>query len=266
MQHLGFVGLLGWIPLLSVPAVVVALLLVAVAIYRYAPGGYGRSAAALYLSGIAFCAVSFAIIPPVDPPAFYHQRYVLPGAMAAIAAIPLLLDALTMRVAAHRSVMLAPVFALVCLLVAIPAYPSRVRHLANDARNIDDVQVAFGRELSTKPPSDVVWAVDAGAIRFFGAPFVVDMIGLNTPSLLGPSAQSFLDAHPPAFLDVFPGWSRIEVDVPGPMPVHIFEATTRYTVTSAQNMRAHALVTCSPPQRSGRFIVRARSWSFRCSS
>jgi hypothetical protein len=94
----------------------------------------------------------------------------------------------------------------------------------------------------------------------------VDTIGLNTPELLGPGAQTYLDAHPPAYLDVLPGWSRIDGDQRLQMRATRFEATTAYTVTSMPSMRQHLLVTCEPAGVEGYFVVRAKRWGFRCSS
>jgi hypothetical protein len=271
LQQMGFSELLGQITLLDSARVLIALFALAAILFpRRSSDGAGRAAAgtavALYLSGMAFCAVSFALIPPVDPPAFYHQRYVLPGVMPAIAAIPLLADAALRRFVPKFATLSSIAVMIVLLAVCGVATPARARHLANDAQNIDDVQVAFGKALASEPPTKAVWVVDAGAIRYFGRPFVVDMIGLNTPAILGDGAQAYLDAHQPAFLDVFPGWSRIEADVHVQMPARAFEAQTPYTVTSAATMRAHVLVTCAPPGLSGRFGVRGRVWEFRCSS
>jgi hypothetical protein len=145
--------------------------------------------------------------------------------------------------------------------------PQRAHHLSNDAQNIDDVQVAFGRALAEYREADTVWVVDAGVSRFFGHAFVVDTLGLNTPQMLGPGAQAYLDLHPPKLLDVFPGWSRIETDAHAPrLPVRAFETTTPYSVTSMQSMRMHFLFTCAPQGLLGRFFVRSRSFGFRCAS
>ena len=88
--------------------------------------------------------------------------------------------------------------------------PRRYRQLENDARNIDDIQVALGKSLAGGASDQSVWAVDAGAVRYFGTPFVVDLLGLNTDALLGLDAQGFLDRHPPRFIEVVPGWSALD--------------------------------------------------------
>jgi hypothetical protein len=267
LQHIGFTELLGQIPLVDWAPALVAGLAAALFLLRFgSESAWDRAAGALYLSGLVYCGLSFALIPPVDPPAFYHQRYVLPGVIPMIAAIPLLIDALVRRTipAAARVVNTFAIVALAAVLVV--RTPARVHHLSNDAQNIDDVQVAFGKVLANAAPTSVAWVVDAGGSRFFGRSFVVDTIGLNTPELLGAGAQAYLDAHPPTYLDVFPGWSRIEGDRPVRMPATPFEATTPYTVTSAPSMRLHLLVNCEPPRVEGHFVVRGKRWAFRCSS
>jgi len=271
LQQVGFSQLLGQIPLLDSSIVLIALLALTAFLFPRrseddADRGVARVAVALYLSGLAFCAVSFALIPPFDPPAFYHQRYVLPGVMPALAAIPLLLHVAVRRFAARFATTSSIALLAALLAVCAVATPGRARHLANDAHNVDDVQVAVGQALSGEPSTKNAWVVDAGAIRYFGRPFVVDMIGLNTPVLLGEGGQAYLDAHPPSFLDVFPGWSRLETEVRVQMPARAFEAQTPYTVTSSVSMRTHVLVTCQPPGLRGRFVVRGRAWGFRCSS
>jgi hypothetical protein len=267
IQENGFVALLGHLPLVnSMPALVAGLAASVFLLWFRSDSAWNRAGATLYISGALFCALSFALIPPVDPPAFYHQRYVLPGVTAMIAAIPLLVLELVRGVVPRAERLVG---AIAIVLLAVPplvATPSRARHLSNDAQNIDDVQVALGRALATAEPTDTVWVVDAGASRFFGRAFVVDMIGLNTPELLGTNAQAYLDAHPPAYLDVFPGWSRLEVTSGADMPAAVFEVSTPYTVTSARSMRRHILVTCAPAGAEGSFTVRGKRRAFRCSS
>lgn len=265
-QSSGFMGLLGELALVNwVPALAACIACAGFLLVFRPQSAWNRAAAALYLSGALFCAVSFALIPPIDPRAFYHQRYVLPGVAAMVVSVPLLLGAVTGSLARRAGVVVEGVGVAALAALLLIAMPARARHLSNDAQNIDDVQVAFGRALSTAPATDTVWVVDAGASRFFGRPFVVDTIGLNSPALLGDGAQAYLDAHPPAYLDLFPGWSRIESAGLRSMPAIAFEATTAYTVTSAASMRRHILVRCEPPGTTGRYAVRGKRWTFQCS-
>src|SRR5262249_20371416 len=137
-------------------------------------------AAAGFISGLAFCAVSFGLVAPTDPQAFYHQRYVLPALPLLIGPLPLLLYApLARRLPRRYAAAAGSAVVGALLFIALRHAPARYVHLANDAHNIDDVQVALGRTLATSARDDVVWAVDAGAVRYFGNAFVVDMLGLN---------------------------------------------------------------------------------------
>jgi hypothetical protein len=220
----------------------------------------------MFGTGLVFCAVSFVLIPPRDPAAFYHQRYVLP-------ALPLLIGALPLVVAAFASRLLPrlaqPVSSAAFVMLGVfllAATPAKARRVANDAHNVDDVQVQFGRALAGARATDVLWAIDAGASRYFGRPYVVDLMALNTPELLRDDTRSFLEAHKPHFLDILHGWSSVEVDTKQALPTRSFETTTPYTVTSDREMRLHVLATCQPPGLTGRMYARGRWHPFVCAS
>ena len=142
--------------------------------------------------------------------------------------------------------------------------PARYAHLANDARNIDDVQVALGRSLAGAAPSDTVWAIGAGAVRYFGNAFVVDMMGLNTPEVLGERAQAFLDAHPPLYVEVVPSWSSLNGGLSSHYQGVLFEPSTPYTVTGFPIMQRHWLVRCESGEGPTRFGVRTRTFAVAC--
>ena len=262
-QSVGFGQVLDLMPLVNVASVLVVLAGVcALTLIRPQTTSYGRLAAALYVSGVGFCAISFALVRPVDPPAFYHQRYVLPALLPIVAALPLLAHEM-LRLAHVRAGVAVGVLVIVMSAVLLASAPERYRRLSNDARNIDDVQVAFGHALARAAPAATAWVVDAGATRYFGRAFVVDLMGLNTFELLKPDAQTFLDRHPPSYLDVFAKWSSIEWNHHGTIRSQSFVASTPYTVTSSPEMREHTLVVCEPGL-TGRIKVRARTYAFRC--
>lgn len=262
-QVFGFREVLGAMPLAHPIVILVGVALALVlAVSRHA-GTAGRMGAALLLSGVAFCIVSFALVHPYDPGAFYHQRYVIPALLPIVAALPLVAWELVARAQFRGRAIVDAVAVLALMLVLATASPARYRWLQNDAQNVDDVQVALGRALATAPASFNAWVIDAGAVRFFGNAFVVDMVGLNTPELLTDGAEGFLERHPPGYLDAFPGWSRVEAEPP--FETRTFATTTRYTVTHVPSMRQHSLVTCRPGA-SGDFIVRQRTFPFRCAS
>jgi hypothetical protein len=262
-QELGFTWMLGQFPLLnSVTIIMLAAVVSVILLCRRSTKPEGRAAGAMFLSGTAFCVVSFMLVAPVDPPAFYHQRYVLPGVFLMVAALPMLVAEMLAWLPhpAYRPVWLLIVFALAA--IAMQSAPQRYRRLSNDALNIDDVQVAFGKALATAAPTDNAWVVDAGGPRFFGNAFVVDLMGLNTPQILQPDAQAYLDERPPKYLDLFPRWSAIQSQMQ--LPQRSFETSTPYTVTSVAAMRRHVLVSCEPAGTSGRVTIRRNVFTFRC--
>jgi hypothetical protein len=224
-----------------------------------------RTAAAALLAGLAFCAVSFVLVRPFDPAALYHQRYVLPAIPLIVAAVPVLAAGLLRRglpAAGARAGCIA-VLALLAAGVLVEA-PFRYAWLANDAHNIDDVQVAAGESLAAASPTAVVWAVDAGALRYFGNAFVVDLMGLNNAAMLGPRAQRFLDAHPPRYLEIVPTWSSLDRRSRRQLEGPLFQPSTLYTVTGVPAMRRHWLLRCPPTFAGGELRFRGRRFRFSC--
>ncbi len=146
--------------------------------------------------------------------------------------------------------------------------PARYHHLENDARNIDDVQVALGKSLADADPKDTVWVVDAGAVRYFGSAFVVDMIGLNSDAILESDAQQFLDRHPPRFLEMVPGASVVDEVSARRLVGILYKPSTSYTVSGFPNMpmQQHLLLRCDDAGLQGRILVREREFGFRCAS
>lgn len=199
-----------------------------------------RLDAGAVLVATAFVIASFVAIFPGDPAAFYHQRYVLP-------ALPLFLLALPVLAArALRPRLALALVALPLLVAALARSPERMRHLENDAHNIDDVQVALGKALSNAPADSVVWAVDAGAVRYFGNAFVVDMVGLNTPALLGPGADDYLRSHPASLIELVSSWSTVDRASRQRLAGRglVVRPSTPYTVTSYPFMAEHHLLPC----------------------
>jgi hypothetical protein len=268
-EILGFDELLGRLPVVDSSILLTAAMAVAlsVVVRRSESPPPLRHAAAALLAGLLFCAVSFLLVPPVDPRAFYHQRYVLPALPLLVAAIPLLLSSAVEHLAprpARRPVQAAVLALLVLSLVVVARF--RFPALSSDAHNIDDVQVAIGRSLAAARPDDVVWAVDAGAVRYFGNAFVVDLLGLNNAALLGPGAQRFLDGHAPRFIEAVPTWSSLDAASARQLSATHFRPSTYYSATTFPSMREHWLVRCDDPGVSGQLVVRERTFSFRCAA
>ncbi len=264
--RVGFAELFGQLPITDSSILMVALAAVA-ALVLFSKNTLAQPvlAASAFLSGLVFCAASFVLIPPIDPNAFYHQRYILPVLPLLVAPVPVLAGHAIERWLPQRrrvgaqGVLLGLLGA--SLLIDTPA---RYERLANDAKNIDDVQVAVGRVLASAAPSDVVWAIDAGAIRYFGNAFVVDLMGLNAPQMLGAAAQAFLDAHRPRYLEVVPGWSSLDGQSLERLKGALFKPSTPYTVTSFAPMQDHWLVRCDPDWQSGRLTVWRGSFDVHC--
>ena len=207
-QSVGFGRVLGLMPLVNVASVLAVLVGVcALILVRPQTTSCGRLAVALYVSGVSSVR---SRSPSCD-------RSIRPRSITSDTCCPHSCRSLQRcrcwhtrccGVAHVRAGVAVGVVVIVMGAVLLASAPARYRRLSNDARNIDDVQVAFGRALATAPPAATAWVVDAGASRYFGRAFVVDLMGLNTFELLKPGAEAFLDRHPPSYLDVFPGGRR----------------------------------------------------------
>jgi hypothetical protein len=265
-EYVGFSRLLGHFPVADSSILVAAAALVALVVL-FRPGADGRAAlaAAALLGSLALCAVSFGLVRPIDPDAFRHQRHALPVLPLIVVALPPLLDWGLKRLLSGGPALAWARGAVLGLLVAalLVDAPSRYARLDNDARNIDDVQVAIGRSLAALPRDHVVWAVDAGAVRYFGSPIVVDLLGLNSGDLLGPDAQAFLDARPPQFIEV-PGWVSLDDGSGRRLRGQAFTPTTPYTVTGIPSAHRHMLVRCDVAALRGTLRVRDRTFGFTC--
>ncbi len=224
-----------------------------------------RLPAALMLAGVAFCAISFVLVYPVDVGAFYHQRYVLPGVPFVLVALWFLGWTAVRDVFGERRT--KPVLlALVVLFGASYALdlPRRIDHLDNDAHNIDDVQVAIGKQLGDASADQAVWLSDAGAIRYFGNAYAVDLMGLNSFQMLGKGRDPFLQAHPPAFFQIMPAWAHLDPDSHKSFPFKVFKTSSPYTVTGNRAMGVQRLVACKPAQHRGWVQLFGQSMNFQC--
>jgi len=220
-------------------------------------------AGAIALGGLVFVTTAAILTPSVDPGAFYHQRYFLPGVPLLVAGLLALLGEVLPLVTSLRAPLALGAVALGLLADDALALPRRMVRLANDARNIDDVQVLEGLALANAPPRSVVWAVDAGAIRYFGNAYVVDMIGLNTPQILDPKSD-FALRHPPSHVEVVPGWSQLDGTSYAKFASQRFAPTTPYSVTGFLPMATHWLGRCPDEPWTGGYRIRGRTYRFVC--
>jgi hypothetical protein len=196
---------------------------------------------------------NLAVVDPVDPAAFYHQRYLLPAVPLLLVALALGARALALRL--PERLVAAPAMALLALAavgVASTALPES-RHLHNDVRNINEVQRALGEWLAERlPPGTWIAATDAGAVRYFSNLPTLDALGLNTPQMLEPD-DAFIRAHAVAALVWMPAWFR-------PVRPELLEvlhsASTRgYGVTSNPRM-AHQTISAAARAAGARGPVR----------
>jgi len=219
--------LLGWIWLL----------------YRQRRTGLDCSPVWIGALGLLLIAVCSALIEPREIPTYYHRRYLLVG-------LPLLLIGMT-YLGLTLTQWLRPFvrWALIMswILGMLASWPSRFHHLDNDAHNIDDVQVAVGCWLAQFPQSTNFWAVDAGAVRYFGNSFVVDLMGLNTPEIFGRTGPAFLSAHPAHILEVVITWDQLHIPEEDISALHLkqYAPSTAYTVTLVKPMAMHQILTTS---------------------
>jgi hypothetical protein len=257
----GFADMLGYMPLFGFAQVTaIAAMTSLTLVASRAVAAVPRLGGTLFLSGVAYCGISFFLVEPIDPNAFYHQRYALPGVFLMTAALLLIVGGIVRHEPRLR--LLLPVAVVTMAVPVALAAPARFTRIASDARNIDDVQVAMGKWLASSPATDNAWVVDVGAVRFFGSAYIVDLVGLNSPELLGRDAQKFLDAHPPKYIDIFKSWSDV-ARANAVMPARVFQTTTPYTVATYEPMRQHVVLTCEPGVE-GRIETRRGKFDFRC--
>jgi hypothetical protein len=214
---------------------------------------------ALPLAGAAaYVVANLVVLDPVDPAAFYHQRYLLPAAPLLLVAVALGTESWCTRLPRARSLAPAGIGAIALVQAALAAAPTS-RHLHNDVRNINEVQRRIGEELGAAlPPGTRIAASDAGAVRYFSRLPTLDVIGLNTPGM-GAFDEAFVRDHPVAALALLPAWFRTP-DGAGLEEVYR-ASTTAYTVTSNPAMATQVVLRARPD--AGSSPVRARFGGFR---
>ena len=132
---------------------------------------------------------------------FYYWRYALPGVVLMMAGILPVLEAVPLERFKDRIRLWVRIAVPAALLGgAALQSPAGYTWLHNDTANIDSIQVEIGRYLGRAEQSEIAWVFDAGATRYFGRPFVVDLVGLNTPEMLNPDFHDYLASRPPNFI------------------------------------------------------------------
>ncbi|MBF0498281.1 MAG: tetratricopeptide repeat protein, partial [Deltaproteobacteria bacterium] len=87
------------------------------------------------------------------------------------------------------------------------SFKDRRYHLASDSRAINRINVQTGKWLAQNTPANAVVGVnDAGAIRYFGHRFTIDLIGLNNAGIAFHKVGFKQAMGKIDWLAVFPGW------------------------------------------------------------
>jgi hypothetical protein len=122
----------------------------------------------------------------------------------------------------------------------------------------------MGQSLQHVPEGTTIWLTDAGAIRYFGNAYAVDLMGLNTSEVLTSEAQNYLDRHRANYFHYLPGWLRFPEDDLSDFNSKAFNTDTDYTVTSSASMGTHYLLTC-PSNESGKLkTLSGRRFNYVC--
>lgn len=216
-------------------------------------GAARRWATLFLLCGGVYFAANLSIIPPYHPEAFYHIRYLLPavpllfvGAMSGIAlGSRALWKSLHGRQGRLRRAEKAAYFTLLGVIVVLLAVWTVsggrfwTTKYSRDCRNINEVQVTLGKAIARGMSEDArVGTIDAGAIRYFGGRFTVDLMGLNTPSFSDADCRGKpLDA-----LVLMPAWVRLP-STEDLVPVLVRE-TYDYQVTANPAMGRQLITVC----------------------
>jgi hypothetical protein len=197
------------------------------------------------ISALSYAAGQITIMPPADPQAFYHIRYLLPVIplfwIPLVAGVWALVTYFRDQVSGARGKIMAGgvvvIFLSATAFFLIFGTISWRAKFANDCRNIDEVQVELGQAIdNTLPAGARIGTVDAGAIKYFGRHYTVDLMGLNTPDVLQGRTPS-LDA-----LVLMPAWVQWPLD-------HGLEevgrrSTLDYWVTSNPAMNTQIVMAC----------------------
>jgi len=199
----------------------------------------------IFFSAVLYTLGQVMIIPPSDPQAFYYIRYLLPAIplfwvplMAGLWAVLMFLwrqpHSFHGKILASGLVGIS-VFAIAFFLIL--GYISWSAKYADDCRNINEVQVALGRDIDAAFASGArIGTVDAGAVKYFGQRFTLDLMGLNAPRLFQDRAMP-LDA-----LVLMPAWMKGLQD---PRLEEVGRRSTLdYCVTSNPAMNTQIVMAC----------------------
>ena len=162
-------------------------------------------------------AVAVAASRPLSADGYYWTRWLDPASLVLTAAFGLACG-LALRARGYRAVVL-----LACIAFGVPAvaasHGEQRSRLSSDSRAIHLLNVAAGEWIRDHTPADAKVGVnDAGAIRFFGGRWTVDLIGLNDASRAFHTEEATNDIDWLAILPTLPtlrptsrsGWPSID--------------------------------------------------------
>ncbi len=177
-----------------------------------------------------------------DPRVFYGLRYLLP--IVPVLTVALVLGAVGIGQWLPPRVQVVPLLLLLMTSLtqgALTLLPVSEK-LASDTRNIDEVQCAAGRWIHEHVPVDRrVATVDAGAVRYLGDRWTLDLLGLNTPMMLW-HPDLYARAYPIAAVVFMPELGRPEASPELAVP---WQARAKnYRVTLNPALALQAIVTC----------------------
>jgi hypothetical protein len=204
------------------------------------PDGQERLKALVpFLAGLLFFIANASIIPPTDPAAFYHARYIMPAVPLLIVGVAAGAGRISLKMAGWKSI--PGVFVVTCGIVGcLMTFQSESEHLHNDTRNINEVQRAMGGWIrENTSPGAWIAATDAGAVRYFSDRRTIDLLGLNTPQAwLG---EKWIRERPVSVVALMPSWLQ-------PLNHNLYALkvfdTERYTVTSFPQMSTQLVAVC----------------------
>ena len=194
------------------------------------------------LAALAYLLAHVRVSELGDPRVFYALRYLLPIVPVLTVALVLGAVALGQQLPVRAQVLPLLLLALATFAQAGLTLPDVSWKLANDTRNIDEVQCAAGRWIHAHvPPEQRVATVDAGAVRYLGERWTLDLLGLNTPMMLWNPAL-YTRTHPVAAVVFMPelGKPRASAELVAPWSYR----TRDYQVTQNPSLAFQAIVTC----------------------
>ncbi|MCF7847907.1 MAG: hypothetical protein K9M45_03575 [Kiritimatiellales bacterium] len=165
------------------------------------------AAPAAFLAGVA-CSRE------IEFSGYYWTRWFDPASLILTASFSIGIGMLTCGAAnlipGKKAPLALKAFIILALVISLPnfvnSFADRRGHLISDSRAIRLVNVRAGEWISINTPKDaVIGANDAGAIRYFGNRYTLDMMGLNNAELAF-SKDSKAAFQKMDWLVIFPSW------------------------------------------------------------